>query len=261
MVNDKLNTIFSSLADPTRRDMLQRLLNGELSVNELAQSYDMSLPAVSKHLRILEAAKLIKRERRGRQHFIRLAEHNFQSATDHLLYYQTVLNKRLDSLDKYIQTGASPMRQRKPVMHPASKQTLLMTHVFDAPVEQVWDTYTNPKHVSEWWGPKGTTVLGCYNDIRVGGTWRFTFRGAEAQDYIVSGIYQEVEKYKRLVYTDGFGEADSERPEALVTVMFTPLPDNRTKLTKTSVASKAVHQLQAAWLKAAEGWDGIEEAV
>lgn len=255
MVNNKLNTIFSSLADPTRRDILQRLLDGELSVNELAKAYDMSLPAVSKHLRVLETANLIKKERRGRQHFIRLVEHNFQDAADYLLYYQTVLNKRLDSLDRYIQKGMAPMpKQKKHLKHDTDKQTLVMTHVFDAPLEKVWDAYTDPRHVSEWWGPKNTNVLGCYNDVRVGGMWRFAFRGAAEQDYIVSGTYKKVDNLKKLVYSDGFGEADSDRPEALVTVKFTQLSGGKTELTKTSVAPRTVHQLQAAWLKAAEGF-------
>lgn len=254
MVNNKLNTIFSSLADPTRRDILQRLLTGKLSVNELAKDYDMSLPAVSKHLRVLEAANLIKKERRGRQHIIGLIEHNFQDAADYLLYYQTVLNKRLDSLDRYIQKGAVPMPKHEKHSKPDNKrQTLVMTHIFDAPVEEVWEAYTDPRHVSEWWGPKNATILGCYNDVRVGGIWRFAFRGAAEQDYVVSGTYRNVDRLRELVYSDGFGEADSDRPEALVTVRFTQLPDGKTELTKTSVAPRAVHQLQAAWLKAAEG--------
>lgn len=255
MVNNKLNDIFSSLADPTRRDILQRLLNGEMSVNQLAKDYNMSLPAVSKHLKVLEAAKLITKERRGRQHFIRLAADNFKNAADHLLYYQTVLNKRLDSLAAYLRTDLQP-KSRHNAMNPKKSvpQTITMTHILDAPRDQVWEVYTSPKHISEWWGPEGATVVACYNDVRVGGMWRFVFRGAEDQEYVVSGQYREVKMPERLVYTDGFGEADNARPEALVTIAFEELPDGRTKLTKTSVAPRTTHQLQAAWLKAAEGF-------
>jgi len=254
MVNN-LDDTFSSLSDPTRRDILQRLLEGEFSVNELAKSYDMSLPAVSKHLRVLETAHLITRERRGRQHFIKLVENNFQNAADHLLYYQTVLNKRLDSLDNYLQGTLPPATTpRHSSPRKAKEQTLTMKHVFDVPVPQLWDVYTNPQHIAGWWGPKGATILECSNNVRVGGVWRFVFRGADAQAYTVSGTYREVEKYKKLVYSDGFGEADSDRPEATVTITFTELPDNRSQLIKTSTAPRAVHQLQAAWLKVAEGW-------
>jgi uncharacterized protein YndB with AHSA1/START domain/DNA-binding transcriptional ArsR family regulator len=254
MVNS-LDEIFSSLSDPTRRDMLQRLLGGALSVNQLAEAYDMSLPAVSKHLKVLEAARLITKERRGRQQVVRLADNTFQNATDHLLHYQTVLDKRLDSLGRYLQheAMARPYDKTPPPRQQPTSQTLVMTHIFNASPQQVWDAYTDPEHISKWWGPPQTTVLGCYNDVRVGGLWRFAFRGAEGQDYVVSGSYQEVKVPERLVYTDGFGEPDSARPEALVTIAFEELPNGQTKLTKTSVAPPTTHQLQAAWLKAAQG--------
>ena len=251
MVNNGLDNTFGSLSDPTRRDILQRLLPGKLTISELAKAYDMSLPAVSKHLKVLEAAQLITRERKGRQQFIRLQTDRFQDAADHLLYYQTVLNKRLDSLDTYLQKGRQTtthtLRSKGKKL---STQTLTMTHIFNKSPKEVWEAYTNPRHVSEWWGPQGSEVLSCYNDVRVGGTWRFVFQGAENQDYIASGRYRSVVPFERLVYTDGFGEADDARPEAVVTVVFEALPDGKTKLTKTSVASKTTHQLQAAWLKA-----------
>jgi uncharacterized protein YndB with AHSA1/START domain len=128
-----------------------------------------------------------------------------------------------------------------------------LTHIFAVSLHEVWEAYTNPEDISKWWGPKNAKLLNCYNDVRVDGIWRFTFQGAGGQDYVVSGKYQEVEPEKRLVYTDGFGEADSERPEAMVTITFEELENGQTKLTKTAVASQSTHQLQAAWLKSVEG--------
>lgn len=251
MVNDKLDDIFGSLADPTRRDILQRLLSGEMSINRLAKQYAISLPAVSKHLKVLEAAQLITRERRGRQHFIKLRAVNFQNATDHLLYYQAALDNRLDSLDLYMQ-GKMKAAKTPPPAKKRPLQTIRLTHIFNASIEKVWQVYTDPEHISKWWGPKGSTVVQCYNDLRVDGVWRFAFRGVENHDYVVSGQYQHVELYKKLVYTDGFGEAGHTRPEALVTITFEVLPDGKTKLTKESVAPQSVHQLQASWLKVAQ---------
>ena len=252
MVNNKLSSTFGSLADPTRRDILQRLLERELSVNELAKSYDMSLPAVSKHLRVLEEANLITRERRGRKHFIKLVENNFENAADHLLYYRTILNKRLDSLEGYLNDTSRHTKQRKDTPRPEENQTLIMKHIFDVPIQQLWDVYTNTKHIPEWWGPRGTTVLECENDIRPGGKWRFVFSGSDGRQYVACGIYKDVDKYTKLVYSDGFGEVDSNRPEATVTVTFAQLPDGRSELIKTSTAPRSVHQLQAAWLKVIE---------
>lgn len=252
MVNNNLDDTFGSLADPTRRDMLTRLLAGEMTVNNLAKAYNISLPAVSKHIKVLEAAGLVVKERRGRQHFVRIKTDNFQTAADHLLYYQTVLTKRLDSLDDYLKNGPMATSKQTHATNPPV-QTITITHTFDAPLQEVWNAYTNPKDISKWWGPRNTTLVSCYNDVRVHGIWRFAFQGTEGQDYVVSGKYQEVEQEKRLVYTDGFGEADSERPEAMVTVTFEALDTGKTRITKTSVAPRTTHQLQAAWLKSAEG--------
>ena len=107
----KLNTIymisnldaaFSALADPTRRDILQRVAQRELSVSEIAQPYDLTLAAVSKHLKILEKASLIIKRRRGKQQLVQLSPAAFQDASDYLKYYETFLNERLDSLEAYL---------------------------------------------------------------------------------------------------------------------------------------------------------------
>jgi len=251
MVNKNLNDVFGSLSDPTRRDMLQRLLGGEMSVNQLAQAYDMSLPAVSKHVKVLEAAGLVTRERRGRQHFVRFSAKNFRDATDHLLYYESTLQKRLDSLDEYIRTGRT--RVQTILSQKTPEQTITVSHVFDAPRERLWEAYVNTDEIMHWWGGSTRRLRSSYNDVRVGGMWRFTIAGSEGKDYVMSGMYREVEPGHRLVYTDGMGEADDTRPQALVTVLFEDMPDGKTKLTKTSVATRAVHQLQAAWMKAIEG--------
>lgn len=80
----KLDTVFGSLADPTRRDILQRLTRCELSVSEIANPYDMSLAAVSKHLKIMEKAGLVIKRRKGKQHIVRLAPRTLHEATDYL---------------------------------------------------------------------------------------------------------------------------------------------------------------------------------
>lgn len=68
----RLNAVFAALADPTRRAVLERLVAGDATVGEISSPFDISSPAVSRHLRILEAAELIERERRGQQILLRL---------------------------------------------------------------------------------------------------------------------------------------------------------------------------------------------
>lgn len=84
MVEYTLDTIFSSLADPIRRDILQRVGENELSVNEIALPYDVSLAAVSKHLKILEQAKLVIKRRRGKQQLVRANLDGLTDATEFL---------------------------------------------------------------------------------------------------------------------------------------------------------------------------------
>jgi len=93
-----LDEIFGSLADPTRRDILDRTALSELPVNEIAQPYDISLAAVSKHLKVLEKAGLVVKRRRGKQLLVRAAPFALEDATDYLERYREQLNDRLAQL-------------------------------------------------------------------------------------------------------------------------------------------------------------------
>ena len=93
-----LNATFAALADPTRRAILQRLMNGEATVTELAEPFNMSLPAISKHLTVLERAGLITRQRQGRIHRIMLAAHPLREATEWLSAYRDFWEDSFDAL-------------------------------------------------------------------------------------------------------------------------------------------------------------------
>lgn len=94
-----LDGIFGSLADPTRRDILDRLQLGELNVTEVAQPYDMSLAAISKHLKILEQARLIRKRRQGKQRIVTLAPETMLQAADYLRHYEQMWDNRLGRLE------------------------------------------------------------------------------------------------------------------------------------------------------------------
>ena len=97
-----LDHVFNSLADPTRRDILRRVSHQEMSISEVAQPYDLTFAAISKHLQILEQAKLIVKRRAGRQRLVHLSPAALQDATDYLQFYRTTMNERLNSLDDYL---------------------------------------------------------------------------------------------------------------------------------------------------------------
>jgi DNA-binding transcriptional ArsR family regulator len=103
MPTDQLSTTFAALADPTRRAILARLASGERSVTELAEPFEMSLPAVSKHLRVLERAGLIARGRDAQWRPCRLEPAPLKQVADWTERYRAIWEQRFDRLDTYLQ--------------------------------------------------------------------------------------------------------------------------------------------------------------
>lgn len=99
---DQLSTTFAALADPTRRAILARLADGEANVTELAAPFDISLPAVSKHLKVLERAGLIERGRNAQWRPCRLEPVPLKSVADYLERYRQTWEERLDRLGGYL---------------------------------------------------------------------------------------------------------------------------------------------------------------
>jgi DNA-binding transcriptional ArsR family regulator len=99
MPTDQLSDIFAALADPTRRALLQRLSEGDANVADLAEPFAMSQPAVSKHLRVLEAAGLITRERRATARFSHLQAAPLREASEYVERYRRFWNQSFDKLD------------------------------------------------------------------------------------------------------------------------------------------------------------------
>jgi DNA-binding transcriptional ArsR family regulator len=103
MPADHLSTTFAALADPTRRAILARLVSGERSVTELAEPFEMSMPAVSKHLRVLERAGLIARGREAQWRPCRIEPGPLKEVAAWAERYRHVWEERLDRLDDYLQ--------------------------------------------------------------------------------------------------------------------------------------------------------------
>jgi len=102
MSNDRLSTTFSALADPTRRAILASLISGEASVNDLARPFDMSLPGISKHLKVLERAGLIERGREAQWRPCRLRAEPLRNVADWVENYRRFFEESFDRLDAYL---------------------------------------------------------------------------------------------------------------------------------------------------------------
>jgi len=113
---DQLSVTFAALADPTRRAILARLATGECSVTELAEPFDMSLPAVSKHLGVLERAGLISRGRDAQWRPCRLEAAPIKDVAEWAERYRALWDQRLERLDAYLKTltTAGPRRETRP---------------------------------------------------------------------------------------------------------------------------------------------------
>lgn len=117
MADDSLSVTFAALADPTRRAILARLAEGEATVNELAEPFDISLQAVSKHLKVLERAGLITRGRDAQYRPCRLEAEPLDTAVDWIEEHRTVWKDRFDQLGQHlqdIQRGTTARKENQP---------------------------------------------------------------------------------------------------------------------------------------------------
>jgi DNA-binding transcriptional ArsR family regulator len=110
MSPDPLSATFAALADPTRRAILARLTTGEASVTELAEPFDMSMPAISKHLKVLERAGLIARGREAQWRPCRLEAAPLREVSDWIEHYRLFWEQSLDRLEAYLRE----MKRREP---------------------------------------------------------------------------------------------------------------------------------------------------
>lgn len=123
MPSDALSMTFAALADPTRRAILARLSSGAATVSELAEPFDMSMPAVSKHLKVLERAGLIGRGREAQWRPCRLEAEPMKEAVDWLETYRRFWEDSLDNLDAYLkELQTASAGDKKPAAAPKRKR-------------------------------------------------------------------------------------------------------------------------------------------
>ena len=123
MSPDRLSRVFAALADPTRREILSRLSSGTRSVSELAEPHDMSLPAISKHLRVLERSGLIARTRDAQWRPCQLQAAPLKEAVDWMEQYRQFWEQSFDRLDAYLQQlQASPKEPHADQKRPQQKK-------------------------------------------------------------------------------------------------------------------------------------------
>jgi len=116
-MDDRLSATFGALADPTRRAILARLASGEASVTQLAEPFAMSMPAISKHLKVLERAGLIRRGREAQWRPCRLEAGPLQEIAGWIEHYRRFWEENFDRLDDYLQQLKKPGGRNKETRH------------------------------------------------------------------------------------------------------------------------------------------------
>jgi DNA-binding transcriptional ArsR family regulator len=124
METDPLSTTFAALADPTRRAILARLAVGETSVNQLAEPFDISLPAISRHLKVLENAGLITRGRDAQWRPCKLNPDRLKTVDDWLDDYRRFWEESFDRLDEYLQKLKANNNKKKPKEKPNANNAI-----------------------------------------------------------------------------------------------------------------------------------------
>jgi DNA-binding transcriptional ArsR family regulator len=157
----------SALADPTRRAILARLALGETSVTEIAKPFDMSLPAVSKHLKVLEHAGLIARGREAQWRPCRLEAAPLRDLADWLDHYRRFWDASFDRLDDYLrEVQSKPKAARSADTGKSIAREFIIARVVDAPRDLAWKAWTEAEHLARWWGPQGFPISVVKLDLR-----------------------------------------------------------------------------------------------
>jgi uncharacterized protein YndB with AHSA1/START domain len=142
----------------------------------------------------------------------------------------------------------------------SKSKDIKIIRVYDAPVEAVWDAWTDPEQVAQWWGPRAFTLTTHSKDLRAGGHWKYTMHGPDGTDWPNNTLYHEVEEHKKLVYDHGGNE---DRPPLFrVTALFSET-DGKTTLdmTMTLPTPEAAEETRK-FIKQASGnstWDRLAE--
>jgi uncharacterized protein YndB with AHSA1/START domain/DNA-binding transcriptional ArsR family regulator len=199
-----LDYVMTALADPTRRAILHRLAKGEARVTDLAQPFDMSLNAVSKHIRLLERARLIQRKRSGREHILSFNLEPLDQATDWIETQRAAWSTRLQSLDELLQVEDKIRRyqEEETIMDTSSYISVRVVHRFKASAERVFDGLLDPENVRVWMvAPVDPSLVKIVTiDARVGGGFSIVMP-IDGVDYEHTGEYLEIDRPHRLVFT------------------------------------------------------------
>ncbi|HYF67212.1 MAG TPA: metalloregulator ArsR/SmtB family transcription factor [Ohtaekwangia sp.] len=205
--------IFQAIADPTRRSILTFLASQSITAGAIADKVDAARSTISKHLQILTACGLVEANQRGREIYYEIKIDKMKEIDVWLDQLLSIWETRFDNLDEYITKFKNPE-----TMDEITNREMRITRTFKAPIELMWEVWTNPEHIINWWGPKVFTSTIEKMDFKEGGEWRLTMHGPDGINYPNRSIFKEIIPLKKIVF-------EHFNPHFITTVLFEPKGD------------------------------------
>ena len=221
----RLDDVFAALAHPIRRAIIERLAEGECTVGELAAPHDVSLPAISQHLRALEDVGLLEQTHTGRVRRCALKAAPLSAAFSWIVQYRIFWEDMLNDIAEKVEGRGTTMTATK-TNTKTTTGTVRLIRVFKAPRERVFNAFLDPDAFAKWIPPNGYTAHVYKFEPKVRGTYRMSFSSLDKKDtHFFGGKFLEIKPYERLRYTDKFESDDPEmQSEMKVTVTFKDVP-------------------------------------
>lgn len=226
-IEETLDKAFAALAHPARRAILVRLTQSDASVNTLAEPLDMSLPAVSRHIRVLEDAGLITRSQQAQFRPCALNPKAMKAVNDWTAQYSPIWQARFDEMEEIL-------NKLKDTDMTSDGNWVKIERRFDANINLVWDMWTKPELFQTWYGPNGFKVPEAEMDTVVGGIRKICMKMETPERTMqmwFTGVYKEINAPHRLVYTESMCDADG----VIISPQSMGMPDGHPDVTEVIV--------------------------
>ena len=199
--------VLSALAEPNRFRIIELLRERPCPVGEIAERLQLRQPQVSKHLRVLSDAGLVEVHPSAQHRVYRLRAEPFEALDTWLESYRNFKEESYDRLEEQLQIlklrskdMTTKTKSAYDIKLPSDKE-IVMTRVFNAPRDLVFQAHTNPEFIAQWWGPRGTTTVVDKLDARVGGAWRYVIHGADGSENGFGGEFREIVPPEHFTWT------------------------------------------------------------
>ena len=181
--------VFQAIADPVRRSIIDLLAKDTLTINEIAGHFDISRPAISKHIKILNECGVIEMQQKGRERYCHIQANSLIPAFLWIERYQKIWEERIDAFEEYVMY----LQTKKENMEPFdAAKTATIQRTLKAPLKLVWEAWTQPEHLIRWWGPKGVKTKIEAHDFKVGGEWKYIMLMPNGNEFIAEGTYTDI---------------------------------------------------------------------